>query len=401
MTASHRILGSLQAKRRPMKFLGASGQLGYGIPTPAFEAGLERQPDLIGCDMGSIDIGPYFLGSGEMATAPGSTRRDLRKVIHGARKLNIPLVIGSAGSSGSNRHLEQTLDIVRDIARKDGLTFKLGAIRADIAKDRVSEAVRRGEVTPIDDMPELTKGDIEAAGVIVGQMGTSAFAAALEKGVDILVAGRACDTSIFATLPIMAGFDPGHSLHLAKIIECASLCCLPGGRDSILATLDDGGFDLESMAPQRRATPMSVAAHSLYEQSDPYQVFEPEGMLDLRNARYEGLDERRTRVSGAVWRPSGTPTLKIEGSRYLGERAALLCAAADPTFLRKREMIFSEVEKVVEDLVCEDGVKDYELHWRAYDGSFVSGGNPPSTCPARPLSCSSASRRRKRALPRS
>ena len=49
---------------RPLRFLGASGQLGYGIPTPAFEAGLARKPDLIGCDMGSIDIGPYYLGSG-------------------------------------------------------------------------------------------------------------------------------------------------------------------------------------------------------------------------------------------------------------------------------------------------------------------------------------------------
>ena len=57
---------------------------------------------------------------------------------------------------------------------------------------------------------------------------------------------------------------------------------MPGGRDSILATLDASGFELESMALQRRATPVSVAAHSLYEQSDPYTVQEPEGRLDLR-----------------------------------------------------------------------------------------------------------------------
>ena len=40
-------------------------------------------PDLIGCDMGSIDIGPYYLGSGELATAPAATQRDLRKVLLG------------------------------------------------------------------------------------------------------------------------------------------------------------------------------------------------------------------------------------------------------------------------------------------------------------------------------
>jgi hypothetical protein len=86
MSASARILDQFAGPNgsAPMRILGASGQLGYGIPTPAFSAGLDRQPHLIGCDMGSIDIGPYYLGSGEMATAPASTRRDLKKVLHGA-----------------------------------------------------------------------------------------------------------------------------------------------------------------------------------------------------------------------------------------------------------------------------------------------------------------------------
>ena len=84
-----------------MRFLGASGQLGYGVPTPAFNAGLAHRPDLIGCDMGSIDIGPTYLGKGEMATPPAATRRDLRKVLLGARSIDVPLVIGSAGSAGA------------------------------------------------------------------------------------------------------------------------------------------------------------------------------------------------------------------------------------------------------------------------------------------------------------
>src|SRR6185295_2699274 len=109
MSASARILDDVRRSRRPMRLLGASGQLGYGIPTPAFNAGLERKPHLIGCDMGSIDPGPYYLGSGELATAPGQTRRDLRKVMLGARQLDIPLVIGSAGSAGAQPHLDKTL----------------------------------------------------------------------------------------------------------------------------------------------------------------------------------------------------------------------------------------------------------------------------------------------------
>src|SRR5262249_23186975 len=89
---------------------------------------------------------------------------------------------------------------------------------------------------------------------------------------------RACDTAIFAALPAVAGFPIGPAQHMAKIIECASLCCVPCGRDSILATLDQEGCELESRALHRRGTPVSVAAHSLYEQSDPFTVQEPEGI---------------------------------------------------------------------------------------------------------------------------
>src|SRR6202042_2027675 len=132
MSTSGRILDDVRRTRRPMRFLGASGQLGYGIPTPAFNAGLARKPDLIGCDMGSIDIGPTYLGKGEMATAPEATRRDLRKVLLAARELDVPLVIGSAGSAGAAPHLDATLALIRDIARTDGLRFRMAVMRADI-----------------------------------------------------------------------------------------------------------------------------------------------------------------------------------------------------------------------------------------------------------------------------
>jgi hypothetical protein len=52
VSASGRVLAGIRHARRPMRLLGASGQLGYGIPTPGFNTGLERKPDLIGCDMG-------------------------------------------------------------------------------------------------------------------------------------------------------------------------------------------------------------------------------------------------------------------------------------------------------------------------------------------------------------
>jgi hypothetical protein len=380
MSASARILDELARERGPVRLLGASGQLGYGVPTPAFNAGLERRPHLIGCDMGSIDIGPYYLGSGELATAPASTRRDLRKVLLAARKLDIPLIIGSAGSAGAAPHLDKTLALVREIAREEGLHFRLGVLRADIDRSALKNAFEAGGVTPIEGMTELTVDEIDAAEHVVGQMGLGAFQRALAADIDVLIAGRACDTAIFTALPVMAGFPAGPAMHMAKIIECASLCCVPGGRDSILATLDHDGFELESMAPQRCATPVSVAAHSLYEQADPFTVYEPEGRLELGKARYDAVDDRRTRVSGAIWRPTNKPTIKIEGSRRIGERAILICGTADPRFIERRQENLQEVSNVVRELVCEDTAEDYQLTFRFYgvDGvrSHGSAGEP-------------------------
>jgi hypothetical protein len=378
MSASGRVLREIRANRRPLRLLGASGQLGYGVPTPAFNAGLARKPDMIGCDMGSIDIGPTYLGKGEMATSPESTRRDLRKVLHGARSLDIPLIIGSAGSAGAKAHLDATLEIIRDIARTDGLSFRMAVIPADTDREMLLTAVREGRVSGMDDMPALTEQDVREAANIVGQMGTGPFRAALEADVDVIIAGRACDTGIFAALPTALGFPTGLSVHMAKIVECASLCCVPGGRDSILAILDDDGFVLESMNPDRRATPVSVAAHSLYEQSDPYTVIEPDGALDLTNAQYVALDDRRTRVSGAAWRDSTDPTIKLEGAAKIGERAILLCGSADPRFIAQSKDLLPKVGIVVRDLVCEDSPEDYTLRFRVYGVDGVRMNLPPN-----------------------
>ena len=376
MTASHRVLEDIRRAPRAMRFLGASGQLGYGIPTPAFQAGLARGPDLIGCDMGSIDIGPTYLGKGEMATSPVATRRDLRKVLLGARQADVPLVIGSAGSAGAAPHLDGTLAMIREIAQAEGLHFRMGVIRADMPRALLKRAVREGRMTGMDGMATLTEQDIDDAAHIVGQMGMGPFRRALAEGVDVIIAGRACDTAIFASLPTMLGFPPGICGHMAKIIECASLCCVPGGRDTILATLDQTGFELESMNPARRATPTSVAAHSLYEQADPYSVIEPEGRVDLRAATYTALDDRRTRVEGAEWTPSQTPTIKLEGAECIGERAVLLAGAADPRFISRYKEILPAVAEVVRELVCEDQPQDYTLRFRVYGVDGVRGFAP-------------------------
>jgi hypothetical protein len=353
------------AQPRTLRVLGASGQLGFGMPHDAFRAGLARSPDVIGADAGSVDIGPACLGSGQPSASEPMLERDLALLLEGARTLDVPLLVGSAGGAGAAPHLEHTLALVRRLARARGLRFRLAAIRADIPKALLHAALADGRAAPCGAMPALTAAEIEGAERLVAQMGTEAFIRALETGADVIIAGRACDTAIFDATPVWLGFDHGLASHMAKIIECSSLACEPGGRDAILAELAAEGFVLESMNPGRRATPLSVAAHALYEQADPFTVAEPEGVLHLDAARYDALDDRRVRVSGSRFVPATGPTIKVEGAARAGSRVLLVATTADPGFAAQLPQALARVEAAVRAMTQAT----FSIHPRLYRGA--------------------------------
>jgi hypothetical protein len=359
VTAVSRLLAQPPAAGERLRVLSASGQLGFGIVQASFERGLQRKPHFIGCDMGSIDPGPYYLGSGQMAAPRAMVMRDLDLVLCGARALDVPLIIGSAGTAGARPHLEATLALLREVAQARGLSFRVATVSSDVPVAQLLAALSEGRLRPLDDQsggsaPLPDAEQLQSCRHIVAQCGSHTFMQALRQMPDVLIAGRACDTAIFAALPLMLGYPAGLALHMAKIVECTSLCCEPGGRDAMLAELGPDDFILESMSPALRATPSSVAAHALYEQADPWRVEEPEGTLELTQARYDALDERRTRVSGARFHPRAQPTLKVEGAARVGARAVLLAGVADPNFIERLPQALSDVQARVHQLVAGD-----------------------------------------------
>jgi hypothetical protein len=353
-----------------LRVLAASGQLGNGIPEATLRAGLARRPHVIGADMGSVDPGPAYLGTGRMATAESVTRRDLRLVVQGARAAGVPLLIGSAGTAGAAPHVAAVLALLHGLAREDGVPLRVAVIHADTDRAWLKAQVAAGRVRAAGAaMPPLTAAEIDGAAHLVGQMGTEAFRRALALEPDVVLAGRACDTAIFAAVPLLLGYAPGPATHMAKIIECASLCCTPGGRDPMLGTLQGESFELESMDADRACTPVSVAAHSLYEQADPLAVQEPDGTLHLEAARFAAIDARRVRVDGARWEDARQPTIKLEGATWCGERAVMLAATADPAVIASRDLICAGVAAEVREVL---GETPFDLRFRAY-GAGASG----------------------------
>lgn len=378
MSAYARLAARLRGADKPLRILSASGQLGLGIPQRAFEAGIDRAPHAIAADMGSVDPGPAYLGSGRMAAPSAMARRDLALVLEGARKLDVPLLIGSAGTAGGAPHLAMVEGLLREVAAELGLSFRLATIAADVPHALVRTADKQARLASIGQI----NADIDNSAAIVGQMGQRPFASALSQGADVILAGRACDTAPFAVVPVLLGYPKGPAVHMAKILECTSLCCVPGGRDAMLATLEGDGFILESMNPARAATPLSVAAHALYEQADPVRVFEPEGHVDLSGATYDAVDDRRVRCTGAVWHDAAEPSVKIEGARLLGHRVVLLAGVADPRFIAQSDDILAQLQDAVADLIPPVHDAPWQLSFRRYgiDG-VLDWPTPPDAAP--------------------
>ena len=149
-------------------------------------------------------------------------------------------------------------------------------------RTRVLEKMEQGQVRPLHPAPELTKGELENTVRIVGQMGVEPIIKAIRGGAEIIVAGRCYDPAVFAALPIERGYDRALAVHLGKILECASIAATPGsGSDCLIGYLDSDCFRVEPLNPLRKCTTLSVAAHTLYEKTDPYILPGPGGILDL------------------------------------------------------------------------------------------------------------------------
>ena len=348
-----------------LKILSPTAILGYGFPMDSWSEGMNRKPDVIAVDAGSTDPGPYYLGAGVSFTDRSAVKRDLSVMIPAGLEAGIPVIIGTAGGSGAAPHLKWNVEIIEEIAKEHGLSFTLGVIPADMDKAVLLEAHKNGGIVPLEPAPPITEDDILNASHIVAQMGAEPMIKALEMGAQVIVAGRAYDPSVFAALAIQKGYDKGLAIHLGKILECAAIAATPGsGSDCMFGYIGEDYFKVEPLSKTRKCTTLSVAAHTLYEKTNPYILPGPGGTLDLTKTKFIQETESMVKVTGSKYIASEEYSLKLEGTKKVGCRAISFAAAADPVMIRQIDDITQKVKERVADNFTNLG--NYFLDFKIY-----------------------------------
>jgi hypothetical protein len=369
----------------PIKVLVPTGSLGAGAREEEVRYGIAQGAHVIATDAGSTDSGAAYLALGISKNNKGAVKRDLKILMQAAHEARIPIVVGTCGQAGGDLNVDWTRDIAVEVARELDIRPRIALLYCEHSKEKVKAANAAGRIRPLPPMGPLDDATVDACDHIVAAIGPEPFIAALEAGADIVLGGRATDTAVLACYPLMKGAPAGPSWHAGKIGECGAQCTIKTVDGSgVLLTIDSDGFDVEPLSTVNTCTPHSVSAHMLYENSDPFRLTEPGGVLDVAEADYQQLDARVVRVTGSAWRPQPY-TMKLEGASSGRFQTVMLIGIQDPIVLRDLDAFHDRMlDRLYHRVRTTIGEKAGDFHislrlygWNAVSGEKVAQDTPP------------------------
>ena len=236
------------------------------------------------------------------------------------------------------------------------------------------QKLKENKIIPMSPRFNLSEEEVIKSERIVSQVGIAPVIKLLNERADIIVCGRACDTAIYAAPCIYEGYDEALSFHMAKIMECGAMCAEPvAAADVMQGYMYKDYFELRPANPIRKCNAERAAAHTMYEQTNPFMIYEPDGEINLENSIYTQIDERTVRISGASFVPSKEKTLKLEGVKCTGYRTICIGGIYDPLTIKQ----FDYIETTVKNFIAENSsvsANDYILNFRRYGGCESSLG---------------------------
>ena len=335
-----------------MRVFAPTGALGMGFLDDSLARAVSMKPAVIACDAGSTDSGPFYLGAAQPKMSEQAIDRDLRRLLQARDTLNVPLIIGSCGTSGTDAGVHWMKDIVQRIAAEENLSFTLGLIFSELPADAVAEYYQQGKMTALPGAPNVADKEIKACSHIVAMMGVEPIQHLLKERADVILCGRSTDTALFAAMPLLKGLPAGPVWHCAKTIECGAVCSNKMNADGMIADIDELGFEVEPAALDSGVTPLGIASHTLYENADPILITEPSGVLNTGTARYVAINERRTRVAGSTFEHQPY-SIKLEGAAPFGYQTVAIGGIRDPYILRQLDAWCAEMMAFFKERVAE------------------------------------------------
>ena len=367
------------------KVLIPAGMLGAGFTAGALDRGIALGADAIAIDGGSTDSGPAYLGRAMAKMPAPAIAADLRLMLVKGAAAGIPVIVGSAGTSGTDVGVDWVASLVEEIAVEERLTLRVARIYSEQTKDELRSRLAAGRTEPLAPSPPLTPELLDRCDHIVGLLGAEPFIEALDAGADVVIAGRATDTAVIAAAALRAGCPPGPTWHAAKTAECGGQCTTNPRGGGVLVEIDDDGFTVEPLDLTSACTPLSVAAHMIYENANPHTMREPSGTLDVTDAVYEPLDERRVRVTGSRFTPEPY-TMKLEGAGLVGFQSLAIAGIREPEILAQIDVWADTLKQFIEAKarsLMGLSPDDCRIEIRCYGWNAVLGDRDPDPTPPR------------------
>lgn len=367
------------SKKSELRIVSPNGHLGFA-PTKegSFKLAVATKPDYYCCDSGSDDIGPAPLGADICTSHYEWQKHDLELMLLASREQGVPMIIGSAGDTGTNSKVDMYVQIIKDLAKEHDLPkFKLAYFYSEVDKNYLKDKMDQEVVVEgLDRRSELSYEDIEKTDRIVAVAGIHPYMKALEMGADVIIGGRSSDCAVFAAPAIFHGFSEDNAYYLGKVLECASFCAEPyGAKESVIGTINDKDIKVTAMNPKQRCTIASVAGHAMYERSNPYYEYFAGGMLDMTNCKYEQYDEKTCKITGSKYVPvEGKIKVKLEGSGKIGEKYIGFAGVRDPYTIENIDKVIQWAKDQVEERFA--GQK-YLLNYRIFGKNGVMGDLEP------------------------
>ena len=302
---------------------------------------------------------------------------DLETMLLASRRLGVPMIVGSAGDTGSNSRVDLFVGIIQDLAEKHRLArFRVGYFYSEVSKDALRRRIVAGDqITGLDGRPPLDLASLEATDHVVAMAGIHPYIDLLDQGADVIIGGRSSDCAIFAAPAIRQGFPEGLAYFYGKVLECASFCAEPyGGKESVLGEITMDDVKIAALLPEQRCTVASVAGHAMYERANPFYEYFLGGHIDMSRCHYEQYDGRTVRVTGPTYVPASELQVKLEGAGKIGQRYVGIVGIRDPYTIVNIDRVTSWARQQVAESFGDTG---YELHFTIYGRNAILGEREP------------------------